>query len=299
MKNPYQYIEEYPDRAKRIIGIDYAQFQALIKQAELLQQAQQTQHQADKIYIHAPGAGRPSRLSPAEEICLCLYYLRQFPTFEILGMQFGISKTTANTLFHDWLGILEQLLPASLFIERQNQAIEAAELAELWTEWRLIVDSFEQPRERPQGQQAQKETFSGKKKMHTFKNQAIVLPKGEDIIDIVVGELGPTSDISIFRQQQEKFASEQQFDGDKAYVGGVNMNTPHKKPKKGELSEVQKQENKAFSSDRIFVEHVIRLIKIFRVAQARFRLHPDSYNQIILVVCGLVRLRIGAFKLAI
>jgi len=37
------------------------------------------------------------------------------------------------------------------------------------------------------------------KKMHTFKNQFIVLPNGEDIVDVIVGKLGKTSDINLFR----------------------------------------------------------------------------------------------------
>ncbi|MGD1716358.1 transposase family protein [Hydrocoleum sp. CS-953] len=51
------------------------------------------------------------------------------------------------------------------------------------------------------------------------------------------------------------------------------------------------------ASERIFVEHIIRLLTIFRVAQERFRLNPDKYAQIITTICGLVRLRIGTFIL--
>ncbi|MEM9922941.1 MAG: transposase family protein [Cyanobacteria bacterium P01_D01_bin.50] len=50
------------------------------------------------------------------------------------------------------------------------------------------------------------------------------------------------------------------------------MKTPYKKPKKQELTPEQKERNKALASERIFVEHLIRLVKIFRVAQERFRL---------------------------
>jgi hypothetical protein len=42
-----------------------------------------------------------------------------------------------------------------------------------------------------------------------------------------------------------------------------------KKPKNGELTEKQIQENKALSSQRIFVEHLIRVIKVFKVVQER------------------------------
>lgn len=113
------------------------------------------------------------------------------------------------------------------------------------------------------------------------------------IVDVEVGEKGPTSDIALFRQQQQKFADTQGFSGDKAYAGAERTTTPHKKPRKGELTAEQLSDNKIISSQRIFIEHVIRLLKIFRVAKERFRLHPSSYEQVILTICGLVRLRIG------
>ncbi|MBE9217464.1 transposase [Dolichospermum flos-aquae LEGE 04289] len=75
------------------------------------------------------------------------------------------------------------------------------------------------------------------------------------------------------------------------------MKTPEKKPQKQELTAEQKEKNKELASERIFVEHLIRLVKIFRVAQERFRLNSRKYEQIIMTICGLVRLRIGTFIL--
>ena len=58
-----------------------------------------------------------------------------------------------------------------------------------------------------------------------------------------------------------------------------------------------KKENQKKAQKRIFVEHVIRLIKIFKVARERFRLKDSNYEKVILTICGLVRLRIGVFLL--
>jgi hypothetical protein len=165
------------------------------------------------------------------------------------------------------------------------------------TEYELIIDSTEQTIERPIGQQEQEKFFSGKQKSHTRKNQFIVLPKGKDIVDVQAGAPGPTSDINQFRERQEKFDSRQKFKGDKAYVGEGQISTPQKKPKHQEYTFAQKQENKAFSAKRIFVEHVIRVVKIFRIAQERFSLRKETYEQVILCVCGLVRMRIGGLIL--
>lgn len=85
-----------------------------------------------------------------------------------------------------------------------------------------------------------------------------------------------------------------EYNGDKAYIGEPLINTPHKKPRQGVLTLAQNRANKSKAQKRIFVEHLIRLLKIGRVASERFRLKSKNYDQIILVVCGLVRWRIGA-----
>ena len=45
------------------------------------------------------------------------------------------------------------------------------------------------------------------------------MPKGKEIVDVVVGENGATADIKIWRSRREEWNPEQKFQGDKAYVG--------------------------------------------------------------------------------
>jgi len=300
MKNPLHYIQKYPQRTQRILGINYPQFEQLLEHAQVKHEERQAEIEAQKIRVNAKGGGRKPLLSVAEEVCLCLYYLRHYPTFEVLGLQFGVSKSQANATVHYWLTILRDLLPASVLEQVDPDSSDYALVQEWLTQFQLIVDSLEQARERPGDNDEQRSYFSGKKQQHTFKSQIVTLPEGKDIVDISAGAKGPTSDINLFRQRQSKFAPGQGFDGDKAYVGADNVQTPHKKPRGQELTPQQKAENKEFSSTRrIFVEHVIRLLRIFRVAKERFRLHPDTYEQVILTVCGLVRLRLGTIRLPI
>jgi len=297
MKNPLHYIEEYPHRTKQILGITDVQFQDLLAQAEIHHNRLQAEIESKKTRINHQGGGRKPKLEIKEEVCLCIFYLRQMPTFEILGLNFGVSKTQANDTFHYWLRILRNILPASMFEQVERNSSDYAITLELLKELQLIADSTEQPRSRPSNQKEQQEYFSGKKKQQTFKNQLITLPLGKDIVDVEVGEKGPTSDISLFRLQQKKFEKAQMFEGDKAYQGVKNIKTPYKKPRNRELTAQQKAENKEVSSKRIFVEHVIRLVKIFRLAQQRFTLNSRTYEQVIFTICGLVRLRIGALVL--
>jgi hypothetical protein len=202
------------------------------------------------------------------------------PTFQVLGMLFGISKTEANDTFHEWIPILREILPASLLEQVSNNESDLLFVQEVLTNFRLLVDSLEQPTYRPCDQKEQQEYFSGKKKQHTLKSQMIALPEAKDIVEVEVGACGPTADIKLFRKSQEKFDKSQPFSGDKAYQGGENITTPHKRKPKQELTQQEKDENKALSSNRIFIEHLIRLLKIFRISSQRFRLRRDTYEQI-------------------
>lgn len=299
MTNPLKYIENYPERTKQIIGIDYQQWSALVELAKVEEERLRLAREQQKIRINKKGGGRPKILSRDEEICLCIFYLRHLPTFEILGMQFNVSKTEANDTFNYWIKVLRKLLPSSLMEEAKGDREKLRIVKEMLAKQELIVDSWEQPRERPEDNQIQKEYYSGKKKQHTFKGQVITLPEGEDLVDVEVGKQGKASDINIFRKQQKKFNGEQKFTGDKGYQGGMNIKTPQKKPRGKELTDSQKEANKEISSERIYVEHVIRLIKIFRAAKERFRMKENKYEEVILTICGLVRLRLGSLSLPV
>ncbi|QFS50631.1 transposase family protein [Nostoc sphaeroides] len=297
MSDILKHIEENPKETRRLIGLEYEQLQQLIGNAERLNYEKQAFRESKKIRIIAGGGGRKPKLSVKEQIILTLVYLRQMTTFQFLGIQFGVSESTANDTFNYWLPILRELLPCSLIEQVKKNESDLMVVQEILTDYELIVDSYEQVRERPGDNEEQEKYFSGKKSNHTFKSQIIIMPDGRDIVDVVAGEPGTKSDITMFRENRDNFDPKQSFKGDLGYLGEDLIDTPIKKPRNKELTSDQKKSNKAFSSKRIFVEHRIRSVKIFRVVQDRFRLNPKKYEQVILTICGLVRLRIRALIL--
>jgi hypothetical protein len=297
MSSILNHIEENPKETQRLIGLEYEQLQQLIQNAERLHHEKQALLESNKIRIIAGGGGRKPKLSIPEQIILTLVYLRHMTTFQLLGIQFGVSESTANDTFNYWLPLLRELLPSSLIEQVKKKESDYEVVKEILTEYELIVDSYEQVRERPGDNKEQEKYYSGKASKHTFKSQIVILPDGRDIVDIVTGEPGPKSDITLFRENRDNFDPNQKFKGDLAYKGENLIETPIKKPRNGELTIEQKEENKEFSSKRVFVEHRIRSVKIFRVVQDRFRLNSKKYEQVIMTICGLVRLRIGALIL--
>lgn len=297
MTSPLVRIELHPQEAKRLIGINYEHFLALASLAEERHKEKQAEIEKNKIRIIAKGGGRKPEMSSKEGICLCLVYLRQKPIFEILGLLFDVSKTKANNAFNYWIEILREILPASQMEEVQGDEDKHQKLRQILLDYELIVDSAEQAIQRPSDYEEQKKYYSGKKKMHTLKNQIIVLPNGEDIVDVTIGKLGKTSDINLFRETHHKFSPRQKFLGDKAYKGEETITTPHKKTKKTEITELQQIQNKELSSKRIAVEHLICRLKTFRIASERFGLNRNKYTQVIKTICGLVRLRLNRLVL--
>ena len=119
------------------------------------------------------------------------------------------------------------------------------------------------------------------------------MPHGKEMVDVVVGETGTTADIKIWRSRRKEQNPEQKFQGHKAYVGELLIDTPHKKNRSKDITDAQKTANKQNVKKRIIVEHMIGLVKI-QCAAERFRLKAGNYELVIMVVCGLIRWRIGA-----
>jgi len=71
-----------------------------------------------------------------------------------------VSESTANDTFNYWLPLLEELLPSSLIeqVKKESDSI----VKEILTQYELIVDSYEQLRERP-------ETIKNKKSILTVR----------------------------------------------------------------------------------------------------------------------------------
>ncbi|MEL6457884.1 MAG: transposase family protein [Cyanobacteria bacterium J06621_15] len=108
------YIEKHPQEAQRLVGINFDQLKQLMKQAIAMHAEVESEAELKKTRIIKKGGGRKRKLSLEEQILLTLIYLRQFTTFQLLGIQFGVSEITANDTFNYWFPLLGKMLPPSL-----------------------------------------------------------------------------------------------------------------------------------------------------------------------------------------
>ena len=159
-----EYIEKHPKETKRLTGIDYEQLQQLFTEAEVRHHQKQIEIESAKFRLNSKGAGCKPKLSLHDQMLLTLVYLSQLHTFQYLGVEFGVSESTAHNIFHYWLDIFTELLPASLL--EQVKKGDSEWVKELLTQYELIVDSAEQPIERPSAPMRSKKSSSlGRRKV--------------------------------------------------------------------------------------------------------------------------------------
>ena len=114
MSSIFEHIQQNPQDAQRLIGLKYEQLQKLLGNATELHNKKPALLESKKVRIISRGGGRKAKLSVEEQIILTLTYLRHLLTFQLLGVQFGVSETTANDTFNYWFPILGELLPPSI-----------------------------------------------------------------------------------------------------------------------------------------------------------------------------------------
>jgi hypothetical protein len=261
-----------PVEGRRMIGLGATALWELWQRISELEQQYSRARINDPERKRQAGGGRKKEAEVLCRLLVTLLYLRQHWTMQALAGAIGCAESTVWNYIHEMLPYIRTELPASLLEQWQQEcdSIERAELEE-WlaqlSEGALLVDTWEQPIPRPQDNKEQKAHYSGKQKDHTRKNQLISLPNGTDIVDVVLGEKGPRSDSLMLKETQAELPETIRFIGDKAYVGRNNTIAPVKKPPGGQLTQAEKDFNRQVSQKRVYVEHVIRVLKINRIAK--------------------------------
>ena len=86
----------------------------MLQNTEQLHHEKQALLESNKVRIIAGGGGRKPKLSIPEQIILTFVYLRHMTTFQLRGIQFRVSQSTANDIFNYWFPRLRELLQSSL-----------------------------------------------------------------------------------------------------------------------------------------------------------------------------------------
>jgi hypothetical protein len=107
----------------------------------------------------------PKTLQKVEErVFFTLYYLKVYPSLDVLGVCFGMDAATAELFLQTSLFLLEKtllrikVLPARKFTDHKQLQKALAGLEE------LVLDATERRTEKPENEADQSDGYSGKKK---------------------------------------------------------------------------------------------------------------------------------------
>ena len=115
--------------------------------------------------------GRKSIISQLEEkLLFILFYLKTYPTFDVLGILFDMDRTTACKQVHMLAPILLSALERLDLLPAREKKHLKKKFKNLNMKGFVIADGTERPIRRPMNKDSQKEFYSGKKKRHTHKN---------------------------------------------------------------------------------------------------------------------------------
>jgi hypothetical protein len=76
-------------------------------------------------------------------------------------------------------------------------------------------------------------------------------------------------------------------------IEGVILIQPKKKPRGGELTAEEKEENRRINSIRVLIEHVISSVKRYRIVKDKFRQWREGIHDMVMeTCCGLHNFRL-------
>jgi len=162
-------IQKLSDRQYRaLIGLNKKDFKELTATFSESDQKLKLQAYEDFIeqYDRKPTAGgSPKFKMPSEKLFFTLFYLKTYPTFDVLGFVFDCSGKTAHENLYKFLPILEDALQ-SLGVSPARKFKSVQEFIEFTKENEdILIDATERIFHRKRDYQAQKEFYNGKKKV--------------------------------------------------------------------------------------------------------------------------------------
>jgi hypothetical protein len=300
------------DRQLRsVIGLGRDDFQKLLDEFTPCLKDNQSKNRKGKLKKRRQrkiGGGRKSALgSPENQLLFILFYLKSYPTYDVLSFTFNISRGCAFESVQRLLPILKnaqknlKVLPKRTTDDPQEllQIIENID--------HILIDATERPIQRPQKPARQKKHYSGKKGFHTVKNTTV---SDTDKRILILGKTVPGSqhDYSLFKEEFDpkidwftstEASTDLGYQGIKTdYLSPEHIHIPHKKPRKSkqnpdpQLTRKQKRENRQIGRVRVHVEHAIGGMKVFRVLTIRLRNHLKHLaDDFIFATAGLWNLK--------
>lgn len=161
---------------RALTGLSISQFDQLVIEFEIDYQDQQEQ-----IYLEGlaegkrqrrPGGGRKGKLpGMTDKLFFTLVYFKTYPTFDVLGSQFGMGRSKVNENLHKLAPILSKTLVRIGAMPHREFSSATEMKAAFKGIDRILVDVTERLYRRSQDDETQRDHYSGKKSTIPSKTQ--------------------------------------------------------------------------------------------------------------------------------
>lgn len=278
-------------------GISHTEFEDLVITFEPC--LMENKRAASTASLRKFGGGRKGALPTVrEKLFYILFYLKTYPTFDVLGVLFDFDSTNACKNTHVLLAALEKSLGRKIVLpDRKASSLE--EIFERFPEIKdVFADGMERPVQRPRSQKKQRKLYSGKKKNHA-KKSVMVTDEHKRVLLLTPTKSARRHDKRIADKNGvfEHIPEDVTLWVDTGFQGVLkqhaNTMIPTKATKGSPLTLEQKQENKLISGLRVVVEHAIGGIKRFRAVSEKYRNRiPWTEDRFMLTAAGLWNLHL-------
>lgn len=290
---------------RAMTGVSEGQFEALKKNFDEVYEEQKQKEYEEAVERgerkRKRGGGRKGNLSTIEDkLLFVLFYLKVYPTFDVLAGFFGMSRSKACENLHKLIPVLNETL-ARLGVLPYRNFDSVDEMKKAFGDIdKIIIDATERSHQRPKDDEKQSDMYSGKKKTHTVKNT--IISSVEKVI-LFLGKTFP-GHVHDYKMLKNEFPPDEPWFKnigtlvDLGYVGikkdyeGDEIYIPHKKSHKSkknpepELTKEQKETNRSLSRVRIFVENAIGGIKRFNILIHAFRNKKANFDDDVIALCS-------------
>ena len=146
------------------------------------------------------------------------------------------------------------------------------------------------------GLKKQKKSYSGKKKAHTFKVQALIHYRTQQILSLCMSK-GAVHDFELFKRNLHLIPKNSFILADKGYQGIYtlypNSLLPTKAKKRCVLDALLKTHTREINKIRIGIEHVFGTLKTFKILAERYRNRGKRLGLRFNLIAGIYNLELS------
>lgn len=265
-----------------------------------------------KHVLKKRGRGKKSSVAPMDRFIITLAHLKHTQQFNKLGLDFGIDQSTANTLFHETLSIIDAPLKRALRRKMTMNELRENETAFTTRPSVLVLtDVHFHKSHRPAGRFSEmKHYFSGKHKDYGLKVATVHYANGM-CVHISKHEPGSVHDFAIFKKNlssyekilekeedekslddndplSEEYPNQWSIMGDSAYTGADKHIRAFFIKKRSLQTSSDRNLYEKLSNERVLIENWYgRMLNLWGIMRKTYTYEHERYDTLFSVLASL------------